>query len=84
MLKVNELYKHVNGKDVAILVQDIVQRDDGVEVLAYWMNVHYNELGAREPFPVGKPQRIFIHRNKLEQWEPYDVEANKGKLKSQV
>lgn len=82
MFKENELYKHKNARDVAILVQSVKQEDDGVEVFAYWANVHYNELGFRDPFLIGKPQRIFIHRNKLDEWEFYDAKANKGKLKS--
>lgn len=82
MFKKSELYKHKEGRDVAIFIMDSKEETSGVSLKVMWVNVHYNELGLKEPFPITDQQKVFIHRNKVNDWLHYDAKAHKGVLKS--
>jgi len=75
------LYKHENGKDAAIFVLEQMPVENGIELKVLWYNVHYNEVGATPPFQVSeKMDKIFIHKDRLNQWQEYIPEEHFGKI----
>jgi hypothetical protein len=87
-MEVYKLYKHVNTRDTAICPFKVEEFETYIEVTFDVFNVHYNELGAREPFLIypdytkgQKPQTVIFTREQLKSWKEYNAEANWGILR---
>ena len=53
-MKTFSLYKHEQFRDVAMMPVKIfkVPKQDRYKLKVRWFNVHYNEIGCREPFDI--------------------------------
>jgi len=52
-MRLYQLYKHVNNRDVAMMPIKIFKvNENRYKLKVRWFNVHYNEIGCREPFDI--------------------------------